>query len=175
VANVIVFGIGTTLIVANTVDNILNGVARPFFGWVSDQIGREITMFMVFSAGAVCLFIAPLVGQNPVLFVIFFGLIYFTWGEIYSLFPATCTDSFGAKYAATNAGMLYTAKGTATLFAAPLAVVLMTSTGSWDAVFWIASAMNVVSAFMAIFVLRPMRVSHRAAFARPVAAPQAAE
>jgi OFA family oxalate/formate antiporter-like MFS transporter len=176
VTNVIVFGIASTLIVANTVDNILNGVARPFFGWVSDQIGREITMFMVFSAGAVCLFVAPMVGQNPVLFVISFGLIFFTWGEIYSLFPATCTDSFGAKYAATNAGMLYTAKGTATLFAAPLAVLLMTSTGGWDTVFWIASAMNVVSALMAVFVLRPMRESHRAAFAvQPQGAPQAAE
>ena len=176
VANVIVFGIGSTLIVANTVDNILNGVARPFFGWVSDQIGREITMFIVLSAGAVCLFIAPLVGQNPVLFVIFFGLIFFTWGEIYSLFPATCTDSFGSKYAATNAGMLYTAKGTATLFAAPLAVLLMSSTGSWDAVFWIAAAMDVVAAVMAIFVLKPMRSAHKAAFSAPQqAAAQAAE
>jgi len=176
VANVIVFGIASTLIVANTVDNILNGVARPFFGWVSDQIGREITMFIVFSAGALCLLGAVTFGQDPVMFVIFFGLVFFTWGEIYSLFPATCTDSFGSKYAATNAGMLYTAKGTATFFAAPLAVLLMNSTGSWDAVFWIAAGMDVVAALMAILVLRPMRMAHRAAFAVPSpAAAQAAE
>jgi len=176
VANVIVFGIASTLIVANTVDNILNGVARPFFGWVSDQIGREITMFIVFSAGALCLLGAVTFGQDPVMFVIFFGLVFFTWGEIYSLFPATCTDSFGSKYAATNAGMLYTAKGTATFFAAPLAVLLMNSTGSWDAVFWIAAGMDVVAALMAILVLRPMRMAHRAAFAVPSpTAAQAAE
>jgi OFA family oxalate/formate antiporter-like MFS transporter len=177
VANVVVFGIASTLVVANIVDNILNGVARPFFGWVSDQIGREITMFMVFSAGALCLLGAAAFGpNNPVMFVIFFGLIFFTWGEIYSLFPATCTDSFGSKYAATNAGMLYTAKGTATFFAAPLAVLLMNSTGSWDAVFWTAAIMDVVAAVMAILVLKPMRMAHRAAFAIPSpAAPQAAE
>jgi MFS transporter, OFA family, oxalate/formate antiporter len=177
VANVVIFGIGTTLVVANTVDNILNGVARPFFGWVSDQIGREITMFMVFSLGALCLLGAATFGpNNPVMFVVFFGLVFFTWGEIYSLFPATCTDSFGSKYAATNAGMLYTAKGTATFFAAPLAVLLMTRTGSWDAVFWIAAGLDVVAAVMAILVLRPMRSAHKAAFsALPAGAPQAAE
>jgi OFA family oxalate/formate antiporter-like MFS transporter len=177
VATVVVFGIGTTLVVANTVDNILNGVARPFFGWVSDQIGREITMFIVFAAGALCLLGAAAFGpNNPVMFVIFFGLIFFTWGEIYSLFPATCTDSFGSKYAATNAGILYTAKGTATFFAAPLAVLLMTNTGSWDAVFWIAASMDAVAAVMAILVLRPMRSAHRAASSAPqTAAAQAAE
>ena len=106
---------------------------------------------------------------------IFFGLVFFTWGEIYSLFPATCTDSFGSKYAATNAGLLYTAKGTATLFAAPLAVLLVNMTGNWDAVFWIAAIMDIVAAVMAVFVLRPMRASHSASLARPAAAPQAAE
>ena len=174
-AGALVFGFAL-LQTAAFVDNILNGLARPFFGWVSDQIGREITMFIVFSLGAVFLFIAPSIGREPLTFVIVFGLIFFTWGEIYSLFPATCTDSFGSKYAATNAGLLYTAKGTATLFAAPLAALLVGVTGEWDTVFWIAAIMNVAAALMAIFVLRPMRMSHTAAFAKPAAAaPQAAE
>ena len=100
---------------ALTLDRIFNGFSRPFFGWLSDRIGRENTMFLAFAfegAGIVCL---GLYGQNPLLFVILSGLVFFAWGEIYSLFPALCTDIFGSKYAASNAGLLYTAKGTAAL------------------------------------------------------------
>ena len=84
-------------------------------------------------------------------------MVYFTWGEIYSLFPATCTDAFGAKYAATNAGLLYTAKGTAAIIGGPMAAALVAIAGSWEMVFWIAAAMDLVAAFMAILVLKPMR------------------
>ena len=167
---------GTTLVVAGIVDNILNGVARPFFGWVSDQIGREITMFIAFTAGAFSLWGLSVYGADPYAFVILFGLVYFTWGEIYSLFPATCTDAFGAKYAATNAGLLYTAKGTASIIGGPLAAALVAIAGNWQLVFWIAAAMDAAAAIMAILVLKPMLAAHTGRYAAPrAAAPQAAE
>ena len=173
---VVFFGIaGTTLVVAGIVDNILNGVARPFFGWVSDQIGREITMFVAFTLGAFSMWGLSVFGAEPYAFIILFGLVYFTWGEIYSLFPATCTDAFGAKYAATNAGLLYTAKGTAAIIGGPMAAALVAFAGSWEMVFWIAAGMDLIAALMAIFVLKPMRQAHTAAFAAPRPAAQAAE
>ncbi len=169
---VVFFGIaGTTLVVAGIVDNILNGVARPFFGWVSDQIGREITMFVAFTLGALCMWGLSVIGAEPYAFIILFGMVYFTWGEIYSLFPATCTDAFGAKYAATNAGLLYTAKGTAAIIGGPMAAALVAFAGSWEMVFWIAAGMDLIAALMAIFVLKPMRQAHTAAFAAPHARP----
>jgi OFA family oxalate/formate antiporter-like MFS transporter len=141
---------------ALAIDRVLNGLTRPFFGWVSDQIGRESTMLIAFAAeslGILCLY---KFGSNPVAFVILTGLVFFAWGEIYSLFPSTCADTFGSKYAAANAGMLYTAKGTASLLV-PLSSILTTATGSWEAVFILASVMNAAAALMAWFVLRPMR------------------
>ncbi|MEJ0070751.1 MAG: oxalate/formate MFS antiporter [Pseudomonadota bacterium] len=161
---------GTTLSIALVVDNVLNGLARPFFGWISDQIGREITMFIVFSAGAASMWALSAFGQSPLMFVLLGGAIYFTWGEIYSLFPSTCTDAFGSKYAATNAGMLYTAKGTAALLV-PLASWVVSMTGNWQAVFTIAAGMDVVAAVMAIALLKPMRASHHAALASAAAPP----
>jgi OFA family oxalate/formate antiporter-like MFS transporter len=141
---------------ALAIDRVLNGLTRPFFGWVSDQIGREQTMFVAFAAEAVGILCLYQFGHNPIAFVILTGLVFFAWGEIYSLFPSTCADTFGSKYAAANAGMLYTAKGTASLLV-PLSSVLMAATGSWHAVFIVASIMNAVAALMAWFVLRPMR------------------
>jgi OFA family oxalate/formate antiporter-like MFS transporter len=93
------------------------------------------------------------------MFVILSGLVFFAWGEIYSLFPSTCTDVYGAKYATTNAGLLYTAKGTASLLV-PLANVLAAASGSWHAVFVVAALMNAVAAIMAVAVLKPLRASH---------------
>ena len=141
---------------ALAIDRVLNGLTRPFFGWVSDQIGREQTMFIAFAIEAVGILALYKFGQEPVAFVILTGIVFFAWGEIYSLFPSTCADTFGTKYAAANAGMLYTAKGTASLLV-PLSSVLATATGSWHAVFIVASIMNAVAALMAWFVLRPMR------------------
>jgi len=152
---------GTVLTLALVVDNVLNGLARPFFGWVSDQIGREPTMFIAFMLAAAAIGSLALYGRDPLWFLISGGLIYFTWGEIYSLFPATCTDSYGARYATTNAGMLYTAKGTAALLV-PLAN-LASPAGDWHAVLWMGAAANVAAALMAILILRPMRAAHRAA------------
>jgi OFA family oxalate/formate antiporter-like MFS transporter len=141
---------------ALAIDRVLNGLTRPFFGWVSDQIGREQTMFIAFAIEAVGILALYQFGQDPIAFVILTGIVFFAWGEIYSLFPSTCADTFGSKYAAANAGMLYTAKGTASLLV-PLSSVLATATGSWHAVFIAASVMNAAAALMAWFVLKPMR------------------
>jgi OFA family oxalate/formate antiporter-like MFS transporter len=158
VANsVILFG-GTTLIVAGIIDNLANGGARPFFGWVSDQIGREYTMAIAFTAGGLAYWLLGMAGTTPWTFVISAALIFFTWGEIFSLFPSTCTDMFGPKYATTNTSLLYTAKGLSA-FVVPLANILKTYTGNWHAVFAVAAIMNFVVVLMALFVVRPMRLS----------------
>jgi OFA family oxalate/formate antiporter-like MFS transporter len=142
---------------ALTIDRVLNGICRPFFGWVSDQIGRENTMFIAFFLEGIGIFALLYFGTDPVLFVILSGLVFFAWGEIYSLFPATCTDLYGKKYATTNYGMLYTAKGTAALLV-PLANVLTSATGSWHAVFYVAAILNLIAAVTALAVLKPMRL-----------------
>jgi OFA family oxalate/formate antiporter-like MFS transporter len=154
---VILFG-GTTLIVAGIIDSIANGGARPFFGWVSDQIGREYTMAIAFTTGGLAYWLLGTAGTTPWTFVISAALIFFTWGEIFSLFPSTCTDMFGPKYATTNTSLLYTAKGLSALVV-PLANVLKDYTGSWHSVFAVAAVMNFIVVAMALFVVRPMRLS----------------
>jgi OFA family oxalate/formate antiporter-like MFS transporter len=164
VADVPVSILGITMAalpLALSIDRVLNGLTRPFFGWVSDRIGRENTMFIAFGLEAVGIWMMSLYGSHPVAFVILTGLVFFAWGEIYSLFPATCGDTYGSKYAATNAGLLYTAKGTASLLV-PYANVLTLATGSWHAVFITASILNVIAAVLALFVLKPMRIAHAA-------------
>src|SRR6185437_2005590 len=154
---------------ALSIDRILNGVTRPFFGWVSDNIGRENTMLIAFGLEAIGIWALSAFGQDPVMFVILSGVVFFAWGEIYSLFPSTCTDVYGTKYATTNAGLLYTAKGTASLLV-PFGNVLATATGSWKTVFLVAAAMNALAALAAPFVLKPMRARHDAARARAATA-----
>jgi len=144
------------LVFALSLDRVLNGVTRPFFGWVSDHIGRENTMFIAFFLEAVGIVMLMEFGHDPVLFVILTAMVFFAWGEIYSLFPATCGDTFGSRYATTNAGLLYTAKGTASLVV-PLASIAVAQLGSWDMVFIFAALVNVIAAVMAMFVLKPMR------------------
>jgi OFA family oxalate/formate antiporter-like MFS transporter len=154
---VMLFGM-TTLILSGLIDNVANGAARPFFGWVSDQIGREATMAIAFTAGGVAYWLLGVAGTTPWTFVICAALIFFTWGEIFSLFPSTCTDIFGSKYATTNTSLLYTAKGLSA-FVVPLANVLKTQTGSWHSVFVAASIMNFVVVGLALFAVRPLRQS----------------
>ncbi|WP_061540024.1 oxalate/formate MFS antiporter [Collimonas fungivorans] len=141
---------------ALAIDRVLNGLTRPFFGWVSDQIGREQTMFICFALESFGILMLYKFGADPLLFVVLTGLVFFAWGEIYSLFPSTCADTFGSKYAAANAGLLYTAKGTAALLV-PFSSMLTAATGSWEAVFVVSSVMNAVAALLAWFVLKPMR------------------
>jgi MFS transporter, OFA family, oxalate/formate antiporter len=140
---------------AQSIDRVLNGITRPFFGWLSDQLGRENTMFIAFLLEAVGIYLLSQFGRGPMAFVLLSGLVFFAWGEIYSLFPATCRDTYGGKHAAANAGLLYTAKGTAALLV-PFSSTMAERSG-WLAVFVIASALNAVAAVMARFVLKPLR------------------
>jgi len=140
---------------ALTLDRLLNGLTRPFFGWVSDRIGRENTMFIAFFGEAVGILALSQLGSDPVMFVVLSGMVFFAWGEIYSLFPSTCADTYGWKYASANAGLLYTAKGTAAILV-PLATQLA-ATATWHSVFLTAAAMNFAAALMALLVLKPLR------------------
>jgi OFA family oxalate/formate antiporter-like MFS transporter len=141
---------------ALSIDRVLNGVTRPLFGWISDRLGRENTMFVAFLLEAIGILALSRFGQDPVAFVVLSGLVFFAWGEIYSLFPATCCDIYGTRYAAANAGLLYTAKGTASLLV-PLTSVLSASRGGWHSVFLAASILNFTAAFMALLALKPLR------------------
>src|SRR5258705_3233043 len=140
---------------AISLDRIFDGFGRPFFGWVSDQIGREHTMFIAFGTAALMLLTLSAYGHVPVVFVLATAVYFGVFGEIYSLFPATCGDTFGAKFATTNNGMLYTAKGTAALLV-PLASIAASHYG-WQAVFVIAVALNATAALIAPVVIQPMR------------------
>ncbi len=141
---------------ALALDRAMNGLTRPFFGWISDHIGRENTMFIAFLLEALAVYGLLSFAHDPVLFVILSGLVFFAWGEIYGLFPAMCADLYGGKFATANYGLLYTAKGTAA-FVVPLANLLPAGTGSWKIVFMIAAALDLVAAFLALVALKPLR------------------
>jgi OFA family oxalate/formate antiporter-like MFS transporter len=140
---------------AISLDRIFDGFGRPFFGWVSDTIGREHTMFIAFGTAALMVLALSAYGHIPIVFVLATAVYFGVFGEIYSLFPATSGDTFGVKYATTNNGMLYTAKGTASLLV-PIASIVAASYG-WQAVFVIAVALNATAALLALFVIKPMR------------------
>ena len=140
---------------AISLDRIFDGFGRPFFGWVSDTIGREHTMFIAFGTAALMLLTLSMYGHIPIVFVLATAVYFGVFGEIYSLFPATSGDTFGVKYATTNNGMLYTAKGTASLLV-PIASIIAAKYG-WQAVFVVAVALNATAALLALFVIKPMR------------------
>ena len=156
ISQTVLFLGASTLAVALVVDNVANGVARPLFGWLSDRLGRENTMVVAFGLGGFSYLGISFIGASPWLFVLFAALIFFTWGEIFSLFPSLCTDAFGPKYATVNASLLYTAKGTSALLV-PFANVIKTATGSWFTVFLTAALMNFLVVFLAVFVVKPLR------------------
>ena len=156
VANTIVFFGASTLTAALIIDSVANGSARPVFGWISDQIGREYTMAIAFGLGAGAYWLLGTLGTAPWAFVLFAALIFLTWGEIFSLFPSTCTDTFGPKFATVNLSLLYTAKGTSA-FLVPVANMIKASTGSWHLVFLLTAIMNIMVVAIALFILKPMR------------------
>jgi MFS transporter, OFA family, oxalate/formate antiporter len=148
---------GATLTYTLALNNLVNGFTRPFLGWISDNIGRELTLFIAFMLEGIGIFALMKFGHSPVAFVLLSGVVFFAWGEIFSIFPATTRDQFGQKFATTNYGMLYTAKGTGSLIV-PLASVLTAATGSWTLALSVAAVFNIVAALLSIGVLRPLRV-----------------
>jgi len=149
------FGGFTVLTLTLSLNQVLNGSARPFFGWVSDRIGRYDTMAIVFVIEAVTIIVLTLVVARPFWFIATSAVMFFAWGDIYSLFPAAIADIFGSKHATTNYGIQYTAKGVGSILAGPGAALLMTRAGSWLPVFWTAVACNAIAAGLAVLWLKP--------------------
>src|ERR1700749_5108024 len=156
VADALVLGMAA-LPLSLTLSRLTNGLTRPFFGWVSDRIGREPTMALAFSleAGAILVLFAFI--DRPALFVVLTGLVFFGWGEIFSLFPATLTDTYGPKYAATNYGFLYIAQGVGSILGGPAAAFFDQGTGSWTAVFITVAVLDALTALLAVTALRRLR------------------
>lgn len=169
---VVVFGM-SALVLAIEVDRVLNGLTRPFWGWVSDHIGRENTMFIAFTLEAVAVFALLQMIHRPVWFILLSGLCFFAWGEIFSLFPSITGDLFGKTWATTNYGVVYTAKGLASIFAGPVAALASVKTGTWVPVFWAMIACDLIAAFMALLWLKPVaaRTIARTQMAVPMTVP----
>jgi OFA family oxalate/formate antiporter-like MFS transporter len=156
--SVVILGITFAAIpAALTFDRITNGLTRPFFGWVSDHIGRENTMGIAFILEGIAIFLMLQYRSDPFLLVVLSGLVFFGWGEIFSLFPSTLTDTFGPKYATTNYGFLYMAQGVGSILGAPVAAMIYEATGSWLPVFGLVIGMDVLTGLLALFVLKPVR------------------
>jgi oxalate/formate antiporter len=176
------YGVATTLVwgvaalpLSLTISRFTNGLTRPFFGWISDRIGRENTMALAFGAEAIAIVLLLLSLRNPALFVVMTGVAFFGWGEIFSLFPATLTDLFGPEHATTNYGILYIAQGVGSVLGGPVAAAIRAQAGSWVPVFLIVAALDAATALLAFFVLRRVRAkwldraaAPAGAFAAPV-------
>jgi oxalate/formate antiporter len=156
VTKVLVFGMAA-LPLALTIDRFTNGLTRPLFGWVSDRMGRENTMFFAFALEGVAMALWLLTRDNAVLFVLLSGVVFFGWGEIFSLFPSTLTDTFGTRHATENYGWLYISQGIGSIFGGPLAALMHQHAGSWVPVFSTAITLDIATALLAIAVLKPMR------------------
>ncbi len=172
VANAIVFGTAA-LPLALTIDRFTNGLTRPFFGWLSDRIGREQTMFLAFGLEGLAMLIWLTTRENALLFVLLSGVVFFGWGEIFSLFPSTLTDTFGELHATTNYGFLYMAQGVGSVIGGPLAAWLHEVTGNWIIVFSVMILVDFLAAIMAIGALKPLRKSRGQAYTQPVSTDKA--
>lgn len=155
-AKVAVFGLAA-LPLALTVDRFTNGLTRPLFGWVSDRLGRENTMGLAFALEGIAMTLWLLTRSDATMFVLLSGVVFFGWGEIFSLFPSTLTDTFGTRYATANYGWLYISFGVGSILGGPLAALLHQQAGSWVPVFGCAIAFDLVTAALAVFVLKPAR------------------
>jgi MFS transporter, OFA family, oxalate/formate antiporter len=160
VATLPIFGAVTALGLSLTLSRVTNGLTRPFFGWISDHIGREATMALAFSLEAVAILVLFAYIDRPVLFVVLTGLVFFGWGEIFSLFPSTLTDTFGTEHAVTNYGFLYIAQGVGSILGGPAAAWLHDQTGSWLGVFITVACLDALTAALAITLLRSLRQRH---------------
>jgi MFS transporter, OFA family, oxalate/formate antiporter len=142
---------------ALTFDRITNGLTRPFFGWISDNIGRENTMAIAFILEGFAIWLMLQYRTDPFMLIVLSGLVFFGWGEIFSLFPSTLTDTFGAEHATTNYGFLYMAQGVGSILGAPVAAMIFEQTGSWLPVFYTIIGMDILTGLLALFLLKPMR------------------
>lgn len=142
---------------AMTIDRFMNGLTRPVCGYISDRIGRENMMFVAFGLEGCAMALWLLCKDDPLLFVLLSGVVFFGWGEIFSLFPATLTDTFGTQHATSNYGWLYISQGIGSIFGGPLAALLYQQTGSWNLVFGCAITLDILCALLALFVLKPWR------------------
>ncbi|HTJ27485.1 MAG TPA: oxalate/formate MFS antiporter [Candidatus Limnocylindria bacterium] len=144
------------LLLTLQLNNIVGGIARPLLGWISDYVGREKTLCVAFVAEGIGVWAFSKYGHTPVSFILLAAVVFFAWGEIYSIFPSLMRDHFGQRYAATNYGALYTAKGIGSLLV-PISGIIAASSGGWSAALYLAAAMNIVAAILAA-VLWPLRV-----------------
>jgi len=156
VDKVVVAGSLTVIVLAIQLERILNGVTRPFWGWVSDHIGRENTMFIAFGLQSLTIIGLLQLVSHPIWFILLSGLAFFSWGEIFSLFPSATADLFGRKFVTANYGLVYTAKGTASIFSGPVAAAAKAATGSWVPIFWAMVICSAVDAVLALVVLKPL-------------------
>jgi len=150
-------GIGSAFITtALAMNAVANGAGRFFWGWVSDHLGRERTMIIAFLLQSLCLASVLTIGRiSGPLFIISLALVFFTWGEVYSIFPSVTADFFGAKNASSNYSFMYSTKGVASIVGGGIAALLYERTGSWNAVFYGSAVLALFSAFIA-FALRKM-------------------
>lgn len=161
ITSVMVFGLAA-LPLALTIDRLTNGLTRPFFGWISDRYGRENTMFFAFALEGIAMALWLMTRDNAVLFVLLSGVVFFGWGEIFSLFPSTLTDTFGTRHATANYGWLYISQGIGSILGGPLAALMHEKTGSWHPVFGTAITLDIIAAVLALFVLKPWRKKYLA-------------
>jgi OFA family oxalate/formate antiporter-like MFS transporter len=138
------------LTLALTINPLANGSGRIFWGWISDHVGRERTMIIAFLLQALALVsVLKLGNHSPLGFIVCLAMVFFTWGEIYSLFPAASADFFGGRNASSNYSILYSSKGMASILAIWLAARLFERTGSWTVVFYGSAALALLAGLMA--------------------------
>lgn len=156
ISKAVVFGMAA-LPLALTIDRFTNGLTRPLFGFISDRYGRENTMFIAFALEGAAMTLWLACRDDPMLFVLLSGVVFFGWGEIFSLFPSTLTDTFGSEYASSNYGWLYISQGIGSIFGGPLAALLYQHTQGWGVVFSCAIGLDFITAALAIALLKPWR------------------